>query len=443
MRGLVRVRRCIGAGRFCNMVATPQQRVRRNHVASKLESQYSCGFRRLLPDSEYGISFCALLLVVAVHHHAFTDGNSPCRQSCNPFHHLWNDHMNNKLQSLAALALMAGTAGSALAATGVNVYGVVDVGIVRKDDANPAGKTLSLESGLQSGSRIGFRGEEDLGDGLSAIFTLENGFNADTGTLGQGGRLFGRQSWVGLKGNFGTVRAGRQQTPLYYALQAVDPFAISSEGNSQKIFGYGTYALDPLSRTDNTISYTSPVYGPVTATVFYGFGEKAGDTSASSNRSVAASYIEGPLNAQFVYHKANTLTGPAALGAVVGDTRAVFLGATYDFGIVKAHAAYADNKIDATGGSVKDRNYMLGVSAPVGQAGTILASWVRNDVQDLNDAAANQYTIGYNYALSKRTNFYSKYWYVKNDANSALATFNGTRNGENANAFSVGVRHQF
>lgn len=351
--------------------------------------------------------------------------------------------MHKQLHTLAALALMAGTAGGTFAATGVHVYGVVDVGITRMDDANPAGKTTSLGSGLQSGTRLGFRGEEDLGGGLAALFTLETGFNADAGTLGHAGRLFGRQSWVGLRGDAGTVRLGRQQTPLYAAVQSVDPFTVGPEGNSLKIFGYGTYALDPLTRDDNSISYTSPGFGPVTATAFYGLGEKAGDTTASGIRSFAAGYVNGPLNAQLVYFKANGLVSPAALGAITADNRAVFLGATYDLGIVKTHAAFADTRLAGAGTSLKNRNYMLGLSAPAGGAGTVLASWVRNDVRDVEDAVADQYAIGYNHALSKRTNLYTKYWYVKNDARSALNTFNGSQYDEAASAFSVGIRHQF
>src|ERR1700730_16325238 len=126
-------------------------------------------------------------------------------------------------KTLLALAVLGAFAGAASAQTNVTVYGIVDAGVQYKNDGNPAGKTLSLQSGIQNGSRLGFKGTEDLGGGLSAIFTFENGFNVDDGTLGQGNRLFGRQAWVGLNGGFGTVKLGRQQTALYYALTEIDP----------------------------------------------------------------------------------------------------------------------------------------------------------------------------------------------------------------------------
>ena len=118
-------------------------------------------------------------------------------------------------KTLLALAVLGASAGVASAQqSNVTVYGIVDAGVQYKNDGNPAGKTLSLESGQQNGSRLGFKGTEDLGGGLSAIFTLENGFNVDTGTLGQSTpttqRLFGRQAWVGLSSNsFGSVKLGR------------------------------------------------------------------------------------------------------------------------------------------------------------------------------------------------------------------------------------------
>src|SRR5690606_10200795 len=114
-------------------------------------------------------------------------------------------------KSLLALAVLGTFSGAALAQSSVTIYGVADAGIAYTDNGNPAGEQWSVESGQQSGSRLGFKGTEDLGGGLSAIFTLESGFNLDNGTSAQGGRLFGRQAWVGLNGGFGTVKLGRQQ----------------------------------------------------------------------------------------------------------------------------------------------------------------------------------------------------------------------------------------
>jgi len=348
-------------------------------------------------------------------------------------------------KSLLALAVLGAFAGVASAQTNVTIYGVVDAGVRYEkgisgttDDA-----TWKLQSGQQSGSRLGFKGTEDLGGGLSAIFTLENGFNVDDGTLGQGNRLFGRQAWVGLNGGFGSVKLGRQQTPLYYALNAVDPFGINLAGNAQSFFGYGLYGADPLSRTDNTINYTTTNFGGFTGTVSYGFGEEAGDSSVRRQIAAGLSYVNGPLNVQFAYHKANdaTLTIAALGGAPAGvtaDLRTAFIGATYDFGVAKAHFAFADSEADA-GVAVDNRNYLIGLSAPVG-VGTVMASYNRNDVRDVDDGVTNHYAIGYSHPLSKRTNLYTSFGYTRNDDDVRLNAF---ANGESSRLFNVGVRHTF
>src|SRR6478735_3149745 len=97
-------------------------------------------------------------------------------------------------KSLFALAVLGSFAGATFAQTNIVIYGVVDANITYENNGGPAGSVVRLDSGGQSGSRLGFRGTEDLGGGLSASFMLENGYNVDNGTLGQGGLLFGRQA---------------------------------------------------------------------------------------------------------------------------------------------------------------------------------------------------------------------------------------------------------
>lgn len=338
-------------------------------------------------------------------------------------------------KSLLALAVLGAFAGAASAQTNVTIYGVVDAGVQYANGGQNTNWTLG--SGLQSGSRLGFKGTEDLGGGLSAIFTLENGFTVDDGQLGQNSRLFGRQAWVGLKGSFGEVKLGRQQTPLYYAVAAVDPFAIGLAGNAQSVFGSGAtlYSADPLARTDNTISYAINNSG-FNAGLNYGFGETAGDNTANRNVAVGLGYANGPVNVQYAYQKAKA-------GATNGanDLTVNFIGGTYDLGVAKAHLAYADNKSEtAAGATTKVRDWLLGVSAPVGSAGTVMASYIRNDVKDVNDSKSNQYALGYTHSLSKRTNLYTSFAYVKNDA---AVKLKADANGDNGRVLNVGVRHQF
>jgi predicted porin len=353
-------------------------------------------------------------------------------------------------KSLLALAVLGSFAGAVSAQTNVTIYGVVDAAVTYKNDGNPAGNTVKLSSGQQSGSRLGFKGSEDLGGGLSAIFTLENGFNVDDGTLAQSDdkqRLFGRQAWVGLAGNFGAVKLGRQETSLFLALNAIDPFRTNLAGNAQKVFAYGQYAADPLFRTDNTVSYSTPNIAGFSATASYGFGEKT-DKKTDRTVGLGAQYANGPLNVQFAYQDSNinSLVGALAdangldLGTARTDVKAAFIGATYDFGIAKAHLGYADNKLEVGAEEVKNNNWLVGVSAPVGAAGTVLASYVRNDFKDFDNAKSDQYAIGYTHALSKRTNLYTSYSYMKNDSDVALNAFAA---GESVRLFNVGVRHSF
>jgi predicted porin len=109
-------------------------------------------------------------------------------------------------KSLLALAVFGAFAGEASAQTNTTVYGIVDIGLTHSK-SDVAGTRWGIDSGNWYGSRLGFRGTEDLGDGLSANYQLENGFSADTGNLGQSGRLFGRHAWVGLQGGFGCASA--------------------------------------------------------------------------------------------------------------------------------------------------------------------------------------------------------------------------------------------
>ena len=152
-------------------------------------------------------------------------------------------------KSLLALAVLGAFAGVASAQSNVKIYGVVDLGISNDNNGGAAGSVTRMDSGLLNGSRLGFMGTEDLGGGLSANFQLENGFSADTGTLAQGGRLFGRHAWAGIAGGFGAVKLGRQMTPVYANVATYDPFVDALAGDAGRLFNHSG------SRTDNMITY--------------------------------------------------------------------------------------------------------------------------------------------------------------------------------------------
>src|SRR3990167_6828532 len=157
-------------------------------------------------------------------------------------------------KSLLVLAVLGAISGVASAQTNVTIFGVVDGGLV-VDRGGPAGSVTKLGTGVWSSNRLGFKGSEDLGGGLSAIFHLENGFNLDTGTLGQGGLLFGRQAWAGLKGGFGAVTFGRQYTPLSWAQYLTDPFDAGSAGATYNVMQIVDH------RRNNTVRYQANMNG--------------------------------------------------------------------------------------------------------------------------------------------------------------------------------------
>jgi predicted porin len=341
-------------------------------------------------------------------------------------------------KSLLALSVLGVFSGIASAQTNVTIYGVADAGVSWSDNGAPTNsKTLGVDSGLQSGSRIGFRGTEDLGGGLSAIFTLENGFSMDNGNMGQGNRLFGRQAFVGLSGGLGTVKLGRQYNPIRPALESIDPYGFGMAGNISNVFNaYG-------ERADNTINYSTPNLNGFTGQVAYSLGEIAGSTSNGRQFGLSGGYANGPLNVVLAYHNQNLVTGTPAV-TPNGDAHTTLLGGTYDFNVVKLHAAYAVNKGDTATGvtNVDTRDMMIGATVPFG-ASAFMASYSRKNNEMSANADADVWALGYTYALSKRTNLYTSYARVKNDPLATVGLGGASVAGRDPSTFNVGIRHKF
>lgn len=337
-------------------------------------------------------------------------------------------------KSLLALAVLGAFTGAAFAQTSVTVYGVVDMGYQNDNGSNAAGSINSLVSGGQSGSRLGFKGTEDLGGGLSAIFTLENGFKSDDGSIDSSAAvrpLFGRQAFVGLQGGFGVAKLGRQYTPLYNATVSYDPFAAGLAGDYRRVILVGG------QRVDNAIVYGTPTnLGGFNAEALYALGEVAGDNAKGRHFGLSVGYANGPVSVKLAHHNGNS--NPAAPGAIV-STKSTALGGSYDFKVVKVSALYQTNKDDTAGANLDTRDWLVGVSAPFG-ASTVLASYIRHINKATSDADSNQIAIGYTYALSKRTNLYTSYARLVNDNKAKIAT---DTNGATDKLFNVGIRHTF
>lgn len=343
-----------------------------------------------------------------------------------------------------AFAVLAAVSGMAAAQTNVTIYGLIDGGIEHQT-GGANGSVTKLTSGVQNASRIGFKGTEDLGGGMSALFTLENGFALDSGAALQGGTLFGRQAFVGLKGNFGAVTLGRQYTPIFTSLcGAIDPFACGLAGNAANLMSQGGAAATGTGpRTNNAIKYASPAFSGLQAELTYGFGETAGDNSALRAVSGALGYDAGPLVLRLAYHNVNDATA-------ANSAKETLLGTKYDFGMATVHVAYAINKGVTAGGSnivqADTRDTLVGVSVPFG-ASTFLASYIQKKDKSAAGNDAKQYALGYTYALSKRTNLYTSYAHINNTVANNVAGFytagNATDAGTGSSSINVGVRHTF
>lgn len=372
--------------------------------------------------------------------------------------------MQKKIIALAVAGL-ASTA--AFAQTNVTIYGIADIGYQYASGSeakNPAAKLKArtgLDSGQQSGSRIGFRGTEDLGNGLKAVFVLENGFNLDQGTLGQGGRIFGRQAFAALAGNFGTAAFGRQYTPQFGLVTKVDPFGTGTSGDVS--YGRGIYTMATgrlidtavgtagAIRLNNLAAYVSPTFGGFNVIAGYTI-DALGDEvltlkgAKSANTKVWAinpNFAAGPVFVGLNYHKVKN----ELLNA---ESRVYDLGGTYDFGAAKLHALYGQTRDEVGALDHKDKKWMVGVSAPIG-AVNVMASYTRlksdGDVAALDGDKVSKWSLGATYSLSKRTNVYASYAKLSTNNNAkgefSVAGTGGALLGNYTSGLNVGLRHSF
>ena len=368
-------------------------------------------------------------------------------------------------KKLIALALASAFAAPAFAATSnVDIYGVLNVSIDRVD-SNVTGTDKSTNVNSNA-SRLGFKGSEDLGGGLKAIWQIESGFNADTG----GGTLGSRNTFVGLSGGFGSVIAGRHDTPMKLLGRKVDNFG-DGMADDRNILGTpadtGANAFD--GRPNNVIAYMTPNFSGLSAAIAYVTDHGTGtDTTCSTgldcnNRdawSAMASYENGPFMVGAGYEKHNTQT---TLGANI-DRKLWRIVGGFSFGDAKLGALYekgssSDASLDGAARKAWGifGNYAIG-------AVTLKANYLKADASDfaydgtttgtvagIGMDGGKQYTLGADYALSKRSTAYVYYAKVKNDANGAygLGKGGGDSNtaygaaGADPSVFGIGMKHTF
>ena len=376
-------------------------------------------------------------------------------------------------KTLAAVAVLGAFAGSALAAD-VQLYGLIDTGLQYlhsdADTNKDATNSFSMESGMASGSRFGFKGTEDLGNGLTVGFVLENGFTSDDGA--EKGVFFDRESSLFLQGGFGKVAFGRMGSINNGTSSWGKYGMISAFGTSWGDYAAqaGTWAMG-AGLWDNMISYQTPTFAGVTVYAQYGMGNAVKDYNSVENESssdryyaLGATYANGPLNLYLAVDSINyaTYNGKSNTTSDVDDSLTVTLGGNFDFEVVKlfAGAQYFDEiKLSTMKGAVqldsgtlagKMEGWSLGVSASIPAAGgTVLVGAAYLDAEaagsvtgDAKDDELNRWIVsaGYDYPFSKRTDVYGVVTYNQDQMDSKTAA-----NDRDPSVYGVmvGLRHKF
>jgi GBP family porin len=366
-------------------------------------------------------------------------------------------------------------ASAAHAQSSVTLYGLFDAGVTyTSNDQTQKGANFRATGNQTSGSRFGLAGAEDLGGGLKAIFTLESGFDVFNGTA-DNGRLFNRQSWVGISApTWGAVTVGRQYDSVVDYLSPLSLANIDEKGGG-RMFGH-PFNNDNLTagfRVNNSVKYASPSWGGFSFGALYGASnDKDGLSSNNRAYSVGAKYDNGPLRLAVSYLSLNEPNSAQNTnGAVVNDyafqadkQQTYGAGGSYAFGPATLGFVYTHTTLDAvqnfgtgaglsTAGSsdVKINNYELNGKYSVTPAWLLSAAYTFTDAKyDKNNSGQrgtwNQFTVMSDYSLSKRTDLYLAAAYQKagGDADRAfIAGASGYSDKDSQVVVTTGMRHRF
>ena len=324
----------------------------------------------------------------------------------------------NRHLIVAAISVLA--TGSALAQSSVTIYGRLNLSAEQQKNVNAVGTQKVLQN---SASRIGFKGTEDLGGGLKANFVLEHGFNPDNGTQSQGA-FWARQSEVNLQGAFGMIRLGNFTSEAYYATADYISMHNHDTGTSEdKLYAY-------VGRNTNKIAYRTPelvkgltIEGAVSA------GEGAPGRVKSYD--VAANWNLGALQLGAGYEKN-------------GSAKQVAVRALYEMGPFVIGAYVQDDRNGYGAGLGSRKSYRVSGAYNVGSSEFHVNYGMADDYSRLANSDASQWTVGYNYNLSKRTKVYAFYSTVDNSSNfSYFGATNSRGQALDPKIAAVGVRHNF
>jgi len=342
--------------------------------------------------------------------------------------------MQKKLIALAVAGLVAAPA---FAQSNVTIFGIIDVAVESGKYSDAAGNLTRMISGGNNTNRIGFRGTEDLGNGMAANFLLEAQPSPDNGAAAAGTQFWNRSATVGLSSkSLGSVNLGRQYTPWFSATAANDVFYVAGVGSSYSLFAGNT-------RMNNAIRWDSVNMSGFTAAVMYGLGQD-GDTTGVEGTTAATkkigrdasfklSYANGPMSANYGYDSQTVSTGPDV------DAKRNQLNGAYDFGMVKLGLAWGTNK--ATG-LMDNRVWSMTATMPVG-TDIVKAGYTKLTDKMAANKDSKLFAIGYEHPMSKRTNLYATYAKMDNGT-AATKTFGAAvAAGFDPTAWQFGMRHSF
>lgn len=351
------------------------------------------------------------------------------------------------------LGVAVGTMGAvahAQTASNATIYGRINT-TVESQKVTGLDRTTVLQN---NASRWGIRGTEDLGGGMKALFQLESGFNSDTGgftnNFGQGTSpaLFNRESFVGLSGGFGTVRAGRITSPVYFAsADYVSMHNHDTGTSSDALFNFFATGVN----NNNSITYKTPSFGGADVEVAYslaagflqinpnGFNELPGSNN-QRNFQVAVNWVGGPLHLGGGYAQMKDRSGLPATPEVKDETTVI--RALYEMGPITVGGYYERSKFDFGPGARRSRNNIrLSGMYAMGASEFHLNVGIADDFSGLPSSGAKQATVAYNYNLSKRTKVYAFYTQVDEDSNGTF--YVSSTPGSKFSSLALGVRHNF
>jgi predicted porin len=363
---------------------------------------------------------------------------------------------------IASFALVAPVA--AFAQSNVTLYGILDEGLTYS--TNQGGeKNIQMSSGNIQGTRWGLKGQEDLGGGLAAVFNLENGFDLGKGTLGQGGRLFGRKAFVGISSSeYGTVTVGRQYEST---VDFISPFVANEIwGGGLMIHANDMDLTDGTVQLSNTIKYRSIDYRGFSFGGLYQFGGVAGQFASNSAWSAGATYAHGPVAFAATYLHINSpataefqplANSPTYTNVIYGNYLAaaqsqdvMAVGSSFKFGHAQALLSYTNTVYHGGSGGhdVRFDNYeaSLGYYFRPAVFGALSYNFT-DGINHQNDQTPryHQVTLMGDYFLSPSTDLYAELavQFATSDAQYAQIGGLTASSNDRALAARIGIRHKF